>query len=193
MNKADFLRRLDAALPGPPQEKGEILADYEEHFRIGLGEGQTEEEIAASLGDPRSIGRAYAAERLVRKAGADQSAGNIIRAVLAVISLSFFNLVVVLGPFCGLVGALAGLWAAAVALTFAGLAVFLAALFSPFLSWLMPGISAVSVAGAVFAGLGLAALGLLCGIGLAYVTAGAYKLTVKYLKFNLKVITGEKD
>lgn len=25
MNKADFLRRLEAALPGPPQEKGDIL------------------------------------------------------------------------------------------------------------------------------------------------------------------------
>lgn len=191
MNKEEFLRRLERALPVGPEEKQEILADYREHFAMGLAEGQTQEEIASALGDPRALGRIYGAAALVKKAGAEKSAGNIVRAVFAVISLSFFNLVFVSGIFFGIVGALIGLWAAGIALALSGLAVLFAGLLSPFLPF-FDGLMLMESAGLAFTGVGLAALGALACIGLYYVTLGAYKLTLSYLRLNLRIIKGNK-
>lgn len=190
MNRADFLAELARSLSGVPgDERREILADYEEHFRMGLADGKTEEEISASLGQPAAIARAYRADYLVEQASTAKSAGNILRAVLAVVSLSFFNLVVVLGPFLGLVGTLVGLWAAGVGVTLGGVAVLLAALVSPFIR-LLPPVAATGALGAALIGLGLTSLGTLSCIGLYFLTTWFYKLTVRYLKFNLRVITG---
>jgi uncharacterized membrane protein len=52
MNKMEFLKKLEAKLKGlPVNDIKEILSDYEEHFRIGLEKGKTEEEISVELGD----------------------------------------------------------------------------------------------------------------------------------------------
>lgn len=192
MTKAEFLVELDRSLTGfTTAERRDILADYEEHFRMGAAEGKSEEAISASLGNPRVIARSFLAEHLVDQAGADRSPGNILRAVLAVISLSFFNLVVVLGPFVGLVGALVGLWAAGVSVTVAGVAVFFAGLLGPVLPfWVhLPG-GPAGWFGTWLVGLGLASLGLLGCIGLYYLTIWLYRLMVAYLKFNLRIIKG---
>lgn len=193
MNRAEFLKTLDRTLSGMSyDEKKEILADYEEHFRMGLGEGKTEEEIAASLGDPRALGKVYNADALVEKAQVKRSAGNIFRAALAVVSLSFFNLVFVVGLFFGLLGALIGLWAAGVSLALSGVAVFISSFMAPALPWLQLELDATTAFGLAFIGLGLTALGVLACIGLYYVTAGACKLVVRYLRFNLRIIKGER-
>jgi len=56
MNKNQFLRKLDVLIKDlPKEERQDILFDYEEHFRIGLEEGKTEEEIAKALGEPESL------------------------------------------------------------------------------------------------------------------------------------------
>lgn len=49
------LGRLDEA------EREDILADYREHFEIGLSQGKTESQIAAELGEPESIAKLYSA------------------------------------------------------------------------------------------------------------------------------------
>ena len=68
--------------------------------------GKTEEEIAFSLGDPRILAKQFSASYAVQRAESSTSVNNILRAVLAVVGLGFFNLVFVLGPFLGLVGVL---------------------------------------------------------------------------------------
>jgi len=56
MNKREYLGILDQAMEGLPYNiRNEILADYAEHFRLGLEMGRTEEDIAESLGDPLLI------------------------------------------------------------------------------------------------------------------------------------------
>lgn len=194
MNKAEFLRELEASLSGVSHDdKKDILADYEEHFRFAMAEGQTEEAACAALGAPKAIAKAYKAESLVARASSDRSAGNILRAILAVVSLGFFNLVVVSGIFFGLLGVLIGLWSAGLGLTLGGLAAFLASLAGPFLPDVFaPGTNAVTMTGLAFIGLGLCAFGILWGIGCYYVSKWFYKLIVKYLQFNLRIIKGER-
>ncbi|MGE5508335.1 MAG: HAAS signaling domain-containing protein [Chitinophagales bacterium] len=190
MIKAEFLTELDRALSGLKyEERRDILADYEEHFRMGLADGKTEAEISAALGQPKAIARAYRADYLVEQAAADKSAGNILRAIFAVISLSFFNLVVVLGPFLGLVGVLLGLWAAGIGVTVAGVAAFGASLFAGPFGLVLPG-GLAGLLGVALVGTGLASLGVLACLGLWKLTTLFYRLMVSYLKFNLKVIRG---
>ena len=53
MTRKEFLTALNQYLVTlSPEEKADIISDYEEHFRVGLENGKTEEEIAAALGSP---------------------------------------------------------------------------------------------------------------------------------------------
>ncbi len=56
MNKTEYLKRLSDELGHMPYgDVKDIIQSIEEHFDEGLGEGRTEEEIAASLGDPKEL------------------------------------------------------------------------------------------------------------------------------------------
>lgn len=193
MNKAQFLNELDRSLAGVAYaDKQEIMSDYVEHFRAGLGEGKSEEEIAEALGNPRSIARAYKADYMVERARSDSSASNILRAILAVIGLGFFNLVVVLGPFLGMLGAIVGLWAAGIAIAVSGLAVLIGAACGTVLPWIMTGVPAAFIVGAAFIAVGLMAFGALWCIGMYFVTRAFCKLTVRYLDLNVRIIKGKE-
>lgn len=64
MTRNNFLNILAQSIKHLPQEEqNEILFDYEEHFRIGLEQGKTEEEIADSLGNPAIIAAQYVSPR----------------------------------------------------------------------------------------------------------------------------------
>lgn len=52
MNKMEYMKQLEnQLLTLSAEDRNEILRDFEEHFKQGLLEGKTEEEIARSLGD----------------------------------------------------------------------------------------------------------------------------------------------
>lgn len=58
MNKEQFLFRLDRSLLAMPIDaRSDLLADYEDHFRSGLEDGKSEDEIAFDLGIPEDLAR----------------------------------------------------------------------------------------------------------------------------------------
>lgn len=60
MTKDEFLTRMERSLTIlAPHERIDILSDYVEHFREGEENGKTEEEIAASLGDPEELAKTF--------------------------------------------------------------------------------------------------------------------------------------
>jgi uncharacterized membrane protein len=190
MNRQAFLNTLRNSLSGlTDEDKNEILYDYEEHFRIGMEQGKSEQEIADALGDVRAIARQYKADCLVRKAESDTSTGNVVRAVMAAGLLGFFNLAVVLGPFMGVVGVFVGLFATSIGMVVAGIAtiigVILAPLFPDYVS-----LGGLNPAFTVFFSIGITCLGLLFFIGVSYLTKFFYIGTVKYLKWNLEFVKG---
>ena len=187
MNKQEFMGKLSYALVNMPyEEKNDILYDYEEHFRIALEKGKTEEEAAGSLGNPEAIAKAYKANAAINKAEADKSVKHITGAVFAVLGLGFVNLVFILGPYLGIVGALLGLFAAAVGIVVAGIVGVIAAIFEP----VLPGIVSMPVnqGAVIFAMVGAGCLGILMFIGCCYLAKLLYTVTIKYLKFNLRII-----
>jgi uncharacterized membrane protein len=188
MNKEQFLNQLKRSLSGIPEtEKKDILYDYEEHFRSGMENGQAEEEIARSLGNPRVLGKSYRIESLLDAERGGHRASNILRAVFASLSLGFFNIIVTIPLFAGLFGGLASLWAGAVSLAVSGVAVIagvvLQPLFPAFIS-----LGGFSIPFLIFAGIGISALGLLCVIGMWKLSQLFFRITAKYVQFNVRII-----
>jgi uncharacterized membrane protein len=194
MNKEKFLTELKRSLGRMPEaEKGEVLYDYEEHFRMGAAEGKSEEQIAEALGNPRAIGKSYAIDALLEepKGGGGVTATSVLRAIFASISLTFFNIIVVFGPFFGLVGVMIGLWATAASLALSGVAV----LVSPVVALIVPGLftlAGVNAAFLLFAGIGVAGLGLLAVIGMWKLSQLFVQATAAYIRFNARIVMRRK-
>ncbi|MHB1125573.1 MAG: HAAS signaling domain-containing protein [Bacillota bacterium] len=191
MTKHDFLSRLERQLGGiPAEDKREILYDYEEHFRIGMEQGNDEAAIAESLGEINVIAKQFKADYALKKAETDTSLGNTLKAVYAALGLGFFNLVFVLGPFMGLVGVLIGLIGAAVGITVSGIAGMVAVMAAPFYPTLIA--IGANPAFVLFVSIGLTSLGLLFLIGDYYLARIFYKGLVIYLKWNMGVISRQE-
>ncbi|MEF2968250.1 DUF1700 domain-containing protein [Paenibacillus sp. M1] len=68
MNKSEFLAQLHDHLSVlPPEERSELLEDFEAHFAFALQNGKTEEEIAHELGNPAELARDAIGERFASK------------------------------------------------------------------------------------------------------------------------------
>lgn len=188
MNRTEFIGRLTRSIRGMKSgEVDEIVADYEEHFRIGIESGKDEEEIARSLGNPKMIGKSYQVDATLNRGEGKPRFKDVLSAVLASLSLGFFNIVFVLGPFLGLVGVLIGMWAAGIALGLSGVAALIGIILQPVLPPELS-IEGVNVAFLVSASIGAAALGFLAVIGLWQLTKLFARGTGRYLRFNAQFI-----
>lgn len=188
MNRVEFINTLKIELGNlPPSEVEDILYDYEEHFEVGLSKGKTEEEIARELGNPRSIAKSYKVNYKINNAENNPSTKNLFSAILAAVSLGFFNLVFVLGPFLGLVGLLIGIYAIGFAFSVSGIGLFIGPLLEPlFPRYINIGLHPLT---SISFGIGLFALGLLILIGCFYLTKYLYQVIIRYLRWNINIIT----
>ncbi|WP_342514925.1 DUF1700 domain-containing protein [Sporosarcina sp. FSL K6-1522] len=181
MNKGIFLTQLQATLTKlPNDERQEILQDYEEYFTIGQLDGKSEEQIAASLGSPKTIGKELSAAYHLEKAETTVTTGNLMRAIWAVIGLGFFNLIIVLGPFVAFAGILVAGWIMGIGFTAAPLLILL----NPIL---VPGTFELFD---LFNALALCGLGLFITIGMLYATKASMNGFIRYMKFNQKLVKG---
>jgi uncharacterized membrane protein len=166
MNRAMFLSELRMGLSGlPHNEIEETIADYEAHFSEGLAAGRSEGAIANALGDPARLARELRAEAGFRRWESERSAGSLIGAVIALLGLATLDLIFLV-PFVCVVGAvLLSMFVTAIALFFAGGAVWLFALF--------PGLMMFGSTGMLGSGMALAMAGfglIAGGVGLAALT-----------------------
>jgi uncharacterized membrane protein len=184
MVKNEFLDKLEYLLSRvPEQDRKEMLYDYQEHFEIGLANGRSQAELIAELGDPHLIARDLLADYRIGRAEKDKTPSNMGRAIVATISLSFFNLVFILGPVAGLFGAYIALCAVSFSLTILPLAILGSYFF---------GYSYVSFLVNFFVSLTSFSLGVLMSIGMIHVGKFFYNVVLRYIKFNVKVIKGDK-
>ncbi|MGD6877732.1 DUF1700 domain-containing protein [Bacillus infantis] len=180
----EFLARLEKLLGKVPEyDRREMLYDYEEHFEIGLANGRTEREIMEELGDPHVIARDLLADYRIVKAEKTQSVTNICQAATAAVSLSFFNLVFILGPLIGLAGVYISLCAVALVLTLSPFALLGSSFFTGFEDMTLN----------FFASLALFSLGLLLSIGMIYVGKFFYRVLLGYIKFNVRLVKGKGE
>ena len=192
IDKNNFLKLLREHLMGMDEEtKKEILYDYEEHFSIGSSKGQSEEEIIKRLGDPKIIASQYRFEKAIKRAENKLTVSNVLKAILAGIGLSLFNLLFVLSFYVAVVASIFALTISFVATGIAGLAGMVQALLPFELSWFHTpfGIETLGDRAITFIiGLGVVILSSLLFFLFIKLGKTVYKFTIKYLRANLEII-----
>lgn len=181
MTKKQYLMALETALRKlPADEREEMLQDFEEHFAIGSEEGKSETEITEALGSPQQIAKETIATYHLDQAESNATTGNIFRAVWAAVGLSFFNLVIVLGPFIAIVGIVSSGWIAGIAFIGSPLLLLINVIMYPNSFELVE----------LFTTLGLCGLGIFIIMGMYIATKGLMKGFMTYLQFNMNLVKG---
>jgi uncharacterized membrane protein len=190
LNEQEYIRILRGRLEGtlPKDELDDIVSDYSEHFSIGKANGRTDEELWRSLGSPEDVARDIRVMHLVKKAENVRSCRNIFHAVIATLGLGLFNLLFVLVPFIILVVMLLMIFIMGVLFAIFGPVGFVFSILQisgmpVFCLWLSP------LAG-VFISTGITSFGLLLIIGDYYLARFFYHVGIRYLKWNISIITG---
>jgi uncharacterized membrane protein len=191
MNKDEYIKKLSSYLGRIPEnERQDVINDFEEHFKEGISEGRTEENIADSLGDPKTLANQLRASILLSEAEKTTSATNITRAVFATLGMGFFNLIFVLGPFIAIFGIVVALFALSIGITATGIAVFFASIFGPLLPQYF--VLGINTAVAIFSSMGVTCMGILFFTGNVYLARILYRLFLRYIRFNLRIVKGRK-
>ncbi len=180
MTRQAFMARLRLGLRGlPPQTQAEIASDYETHFADGAAAGRSEEDVAASLGDPGRLAQELRAEHGLKRWEESRSPSNAAGAVFALLGLGAVDILIMLPILMGIAGTLIGLGFAVLGIFMGGVAAFVA---GPFTG--MPGTPAVPI----LLGVGLITLAMALGAILAIVTIGFVNALVWYARLHYRVL-----
>lgn len=187
MTKHEFLKTLKTELEtNQISNISEILQDYEEHFNHGQSKGKNESEIAASLGSPVTIAKAYHTETMIAEIKNTENNfrwGLALNIILRLLILAPFNFVILFIPGLFIFSMLIVGWVMAIAFGSAAIA----------LVWNIP--SMLSVSSTVWVGLAgvSGSIGLLglCLIGfmiMFFLSKYVALAAISYLQWNLKFV-----
>lgn len=181
MNKEDFLKILHQGIKKlPPEEREDIIQDYEEHFDFGLAEGKSEEKIVQSLGSPTQIAKEILTNYHLDQVNTSTTLGNILRATWAVISLSFFNLIIVLSPAIAIAALILSGWIVGISFFVAPIFVIVDAIVHSSGLFLFH----------FFISLAICGVGYFIILGMLFVTKFTVNGFIRYLKYNASMVKG---
>ncbi|UQZ46940.1 DUF1700 domain-containing protein [Bacillus sp. PK3-037] len=181
MNQEQFLQELSKALkPLSEEERNEILLDFEEHITEGMKEGRPEANIIRELGSPKQIAKELVPDVTETAPAVQRPKKNLFQMACSAAAISILNVIFVLGPAIGVFGVYVGFCGAALALSlspimFVGMVMFQA----------NPHMMLEFFLSLVFGSLGL----LLC-IGMWHLGKLLYRVSLRYIRYNLKLVTG---
>lgn len=194
MNRQQFMQAMEIHLRSmDPFERAELLADYDQHFELGLREGRLEEEIARELGQPEEIAKEVLGDRYdIHTPGSDafyaptyremRSPRNSTRATrnfFTAIGLLFLNLI--LGIPLGLT-----LWS--VWLTLASLSLLVLAPVAAVVDFVFLGQLDKPE---IFVAIGAFGVGILFAIASKYVFRAFKNTTLQYIQWNKNMMKGD--
>ncbi|OMF22211.1 hypothetical protein BK133_26970 [Paenibacillus sp. FSL H8-0548] len=164
----------------PEVQRKDWLYDYYLHFQQAVENGQSEEDAARELGDPRLIANELLLSYRVDEAETNSSFGKLSKAVFATVSLGLFNIIFILGPYLALAAVILSLWVSALAIGLAGIGIAIESVVN----------NTFTIPQALTIALITSAITILLIVGLKALTAAFYKMTLKYLKFNTRIFRG---
>lgn len=192
MNKEEYLKKLAKGMKKfPKEEREDIISDYEEHFRIGVENGREEDEISEALGHPETVVKQIKADYMIKKAEKEPSAGSMIEAVLAVAGLGIFNLIFVAVPALVVAAIIVTLFVIGFGLILFGIFMVLSSIIQPIFPQYINLSTSMKTWGPLAIGLGgfgSALFGTLLVAYMVNITKWFYKLVIKYLKLNFRII-----
>lgn len=173
----EFLTRLERSLKHmSADEKQDILADYREHFEIGMASGKSEEQIAKALGEPEQLAKMFSAMGAAGRAHESKGVRTTLRMLGALLSFKVGGGILAAMLYFASLSAMVSLYAGATGVMLAGagtLAVMAIEIIKGYPMWAIT---------AFFAAMMLISGGLLCCKGLSRVWRwlfGALPLLVK--------------
>ncbi|HEY9103784.1 DUF1700 domain-containing protein [Chitinimonas sp.] len=195
MNREQFLSTLRHELRGIlPQEREEIIADYEEYFRDARAAGRDEEEVARSLGSPRQLARELRAEARIKDWEAQRSPGNLLRMCLAVAGLGLINIMVLPLLLC-LVLTVLVLFVAAFVLMVTGIGLLLAGMPGMGLGHLITvdvaGIEVTKPLHVAWVGFGVLGVGLVWALVNTWLSKWLARGLARYARLNYRLVRGQ--
>jgi uncharacterized membrane protein len=203
MTKHEFLAELASALQRIPEgERQDILRDYEEYFTDAAHAGRTDAEVIATLGQPSHIAKQLIADHHLSRAQSNLTLASFLKATLAVVSLTFFNLVFILGPLIGAIGFLFGLWLASISFVITPLLYIISLAFN------LPSFGTESITGLLqqsdvpptiqqslvtfggFITITASGVGLLGCVVLYYISRWCIRMFIRYMQANVAILRG---
>ncbi len=189
MTKVDYLNQLRNALQSINEtERKEILQDQEEYIQDAIRSGRKEEDVVLALGSVNDFVKELTINTQIASAASEKNIFSqfkkILKAILMIGVLAPFNLIFILGPFCGLVGVLVAIGAVATA-------VIICAIVALFVSFIFLGHFPLFLT-VLFGSLGLLSASVLIAYGFYFLTKWCFQISIKYIEWNLKLITGDK-
>lgn len=193
MTKDKWLERLKKGLSGLTKDEiEEIMADYNEYFYDAMEKGRTEDEITNSLGDPIKLAKQLKADSRIKTAQANMNVKNMAKAVFAIVTLSIFNIIVMVGPIMAIIGIIFGFAVAGVGILGGGIISFFGILL--FGSSALAGLGfALTMPLAILLGLFLSSLGIMILILDFWLGRWTFNVLVKYFKFNFDIVKKSAD
>ncbi|MFC0525576.1 hypothetical protein ACFFGV_18490 [Pontibacillus salicampi] len=183
MHHQDYLAHLERHLHGlPDEEKEEVLSDYREHFELGMLEGRHEEDIAKELGHPRDIAKEVFVEHHVEAAETNKSFKSLTHVLLSTTSLSLLNLIIVLGPAVAVFSIYISLWAVAISLYIGALGIFFVMDTSGMEPFFLE----------LFSSFMLLGLAIMLTVTVIKLGSILYHLFIRYAKWNINMVKGDK-
>lgn len=194
MNKVKFIKLMNRELHLlKKSERDEILAEFEEHFRTGMENGKSDEEVAAELGKPSELAIQYKDEIDFSQLSGGEKAAKISRKFLVAFGLLLFNGIIGIPVIASIFSVWVSLWTVPLSTGVTGLALLAAAIIPnlPIIPTLYIGFSSATIAVSILAGISLIGLTVLMGIGMIYVSKWFFRLVAAYVSGNIKAIKGE--
>ncbi|WP_176736358.1 DUF1700 domain-containing protein [Oligoflexus tunisiensis] len=194
MQEHNFIKELERALrPLPATQREDVLADYRAHIFEARERGKSDEEIAAALGDPRTLGRTFVADyhltRITNPIEGQKfttSLYHMARASLVVLSILAFNFFFMLWPILALAFILGMSWVFAGVAVIVGLIFGIAVLIGNFAAPVTVGLSAKLALS--FYSFSIFGASLLACVVLYLLSRWFLLGLMKYIKLNAKVI-----
>ena len=178
MEKNDFIKKMNKHLKDiPEEERQDIIRDFEEHFWIAQEEGKSEQQISNDLGDPKVLAKSLKADFFINQAKTNTSWNYMRNALAASIGLSVFNFIFILSPFLLIISVILSLIVVGPLTMILSFALFFQIEFMQ----------------ALFNGLIFFGCGLFLFVSGIFLAKNFYRLFLKYLEWNKKIIRGQEQ
>lgn len=187
-----YLKDLERRIANlPPEERRDIMNEYEDHFIAGLENGRSEQQICASLGSPKSVAQEIMMTAWVKKAdqpSALRSPAAVLQIALIILILAPFNFFMLMIPFMVMFVLVFSFWALPLALGGVTLGMFV-------YFWTAGGdpvgfLSGLSLFFMFLGGLGIT---LLSALIMWALTVAAFKTLIAFIKWNIDFINARRN
>ena len=189
MRRDQFILELRRSLNKLPQiEVEDIIRDQNEYISDAMIAGRREEDVIASLGDPKNLANSLQADIKIQKAESaptfNKQVSSTFSALLAILALAPLNIIFVLGPFLILLGFLIAGWAISMGLFASAIAIFAGF----FMKLIFMSVGFWTQLSTLFFSLGMIGSSIIGFIIMVWITNAVLSATISYLKWNLNFI-----